>query len=160
MNFTIRPISVSDDAAIARIIQTVMPEFGADGPGFAIHDAEVSAMSKAYAAPGCAYFVVESAGCVLGGGGVAPLPNADEDICELRKMYFLSELRGQGAGSALMQRCLDAARTLGYKRCYLETLTGMDDAKRLYRKSGFQVIPKSLGATGHFGCDSFFMRDL
>jgi putative acetyltransferase len=160
MNFSIRPIAATDDAAIAHIIRAVMPEFGADGPGFAIHDAEVAAMSSAYAAPGCAYFVVESGGRVLGGGGVAPLPNADADICELRKMYFLPELRGQGAGTAMMQRCLEAARTLGYKRCYLETLTGMDDAKRLYRKSGFNVIPKSLGATGHFGCDSFFIRDL
>lgn len=160
MNFTIRPIVSADDAAVAHIIRTVMPEFGADGPGFAIHDAEVSTMSSAYAAPGCAYFVVESEGRVLGGGGVAPLPNADSDICELRKMYFLPELRGQGAGSAMMQRCLDAARSLGYKRCYLETLTGMDDAKRLYRKSGFTTIPQALGATGHFSCDSFFIRDL
>jgi putative acetyltransferase len=160
MNYSIRPITAADDSAVANIIRSVMPEFGADGPGFAIHDAEVSTMSRAYAAPGCAYFVVEFEGCVLGGGGVAPLPNADADICELRKMYFLPELRGLGAGSALMHRCLDAARTLGFKRCYLETLTGMDDAKRLYRKSGFTVIPNALGATGHFSCDSFFIRDL
>lgn len=160
MTYTIRPITDADNTVLAHIIRAVMPEFGADGPGFAIHDAEVSAMSFAYAAPGCAYFVVESEGRVLGGGGVAPLPNAEPDICELRKMYFLAELRGQGAGSALMQRCLDAARAIGFKRCYLETLTGMDDAKRLYRKTGFRSIAQSLGATGHFGCDSFFILDL
>ncbi len=160
MSFQIRPISVADDAAVAAIIRKVMPEFGADGPGFAIHDAEVAAMSSAYAAPRCAYFVVEHAGRVLGGGGIAPLHNGDPDVCELRKMYFLPKLRGQGAGAALMQRCLDAAREQGFTRCYLETLTGMDDAKRLYRKSGFTAIPKSLGATGHFGCDSFFILEL
>jgi len=159
-DFSIRAITVDDDAAVAAIIRKVMPEFGADGPGFAIHDPEVATMSSAYAAPRCAYFVVEMEGRVLGGGGVAPLQNAEPDICELRKMYFLPELRGLGAGSALIQRCLDSARALGFKRCYLETLTGMDDAKRLYRKTGFQPIPQSLGATGHFGCDSFFLRDL
>ena len=42
--FLIRPIEPRDDAAIAAIIRAVMPEFGADGPGFAIHDAEVDAM--------------------------------------------------------------------------------------------------------------------
>lgn len=160
MNYAIRPITRFDDAAMADVIRVVMPEFGADGPGFAIHDTEVSAMSVAYAAPGCAYFVVEVDGRVLGGGGVAPLQNAESDTCELRKMYFLPELRGQGAGTALMQRCLATARALGFKRCYLETLTGMDDAKRLYRKSGFRSIAQSLGATGHFGCDSFFIREL
>jgi putative acetyltransferase len=87
------------------------------------------------------------------------LIGADPDVCELRKMYFLPELRGLGAGRALMDRCLDAARGFGYKRCYLETLSGMDDAKRLYKNSGFRAVPRSLGATGHFGCDSYFVRN-
>ena len=39
MSFTIRPIEARDDDAVAAIIRAVMPEFGADGPGFAIHDA-------------------------------------------------------------------------------------------------------------------------
>ena len=66
-----------------------MPEFGADGPGFAIHDAEVDAMYEAYARPRSAYFVVERGGKVIGGGGIAPLENGEADVCELRKMYFL-----------------------------------------------------------------------
>ena len=57
--FTIRPILPTDDAAVAAIIRTVMPEFGANGPGFAIHDPEVDWMSRAYSGPRSAYFVVE-----------------------------------------------------------------------------------------------------
>ena len=94
-DFTIRPIEPRDDARIATIIRTVMPEFGADGPGFAIHDAEVDTMSAAYARPRSAYFVIEVDGEVLGGAGVAPLDDGDEEICELRKMYFMPELRGR-----------------------------------------------------------------
>ena len=60
--FLIRPITVSDDAAMAAIIRRVMPEFGADGPGFAIHDAEVDRMCEAYAQLHSAYFVVERDG--------------------------------------------------------------------------------------------------
>ena len=160
MSFNIRGIRPGDDAAVAQIIRNVMPEFGADGPGFAIHDAEVGAMFAAYSGPRSAYFVVERDGLVLGGGGIAPLQKGDADTCELRKMYFMPALRGLGAGAALMQHCLEAARAHGFRRCYLETLTGMDHAKNLYRKSGFRAIPQSLGATGHFGCDSFFIRDL
>src|SRR5690348_7685305 len=37
-NFLIRPIEPRDDEAVARVIRAVMPEFGAAGPGFAIHD--------------------------------------------------------------------------------------------------------------------------
>ncbi len=158
--FSIRPIAPADDAAIAGIIRTVMPEFGAGGAGFAVHDPEVGFMSRAYAASRSAYFVVERDGRVHGGGGVAPLAGGAADICELRKMYFLPTLRGLGAGRALMARCLDAARDFGFHRCYIETLTGMDAAQALYLKSGFARIDAPLGNTGHHGCNRFYLRDL
>jgi len=158
--YIIRPIAPQDNAAVASVIRRVMPEFGADGPGFAIHDSEVDDMAGAYARPGCAYFVVEHAGRVAGGGGVAPLHDDAPGICELRKMYFLPELRGKGAGNELIVHCLEQARRLGYRQCYLETLTGMDAAQKLYEKRGFERIPAALGNTGHFGCNRFYLRDL
>ncbi|THD06427.1 GNAT family N-acetyltransferase [Rhodanobacter lindaniclasticus] len=159
-DYLIRPIEPRDDAAVAAIIRAVMPAFGAGGPGFAIHDAEVDAMCAAYAQPRCSYFVVERGGTVLGGGGVAPLQGGEADVCELRKMYFLPEARGIGAGTAMMQRCLDAARAHGFRRCYLETLTGMDAAQALYKRSGFTALCSPMGGTGHFSCDRFFIREL
>jgi putative acetyltransferase len=159
-DWTLRPIQAADDAAIAAIIRRVMPEFGAVGEGYAINDPEVAWMSRAYAEPRSAYFVIECNGSVLGGGGVAPLEGGPDDTCELRKMYFLPELRGQGAGAVLMARCLDAARAFGFGQCYLETLRGMDAARRLYERSGFRLIPAPLGNTGHGGCNTFYLRAL
>lgn len=156
----IRPIRPQDDATMASIIRTVMPEFGATGDGFAINDPEVDWLSRAYAAPRCTYFVVEREGCVMGGGGVAPLEGGAASVCELRKMYFLPALRGRGAGAALMQRCLDAARGFGFSQCYLETLCGMEAAKKLYERSGFHRIATAMGHTGHGGCDTFYLRTL
>lgn len=158
--FHIRPIDAADDAAVASIIRTVMPEFGACGSGFAISDPEVDWMHRAYAAPRSAYFVVEHDGRVAGGAGIAPLEGGDAGTCELRKMYFLPALRGLGAGAALMARCLDAAREYSFRRCYIETLTGMDGAMRLYERSGFRRIDAPLGATGHGGCDRYYVLDL
>lgn len=158
--FDLRPIRAGDDAAIASIIRTVMPEFGACGSGFAISDPEVDWMHRAYSAPRSAYFVVERDGRVCGGGGIAPLEGGDADTCELRKMYFLPEVRGLGAGAALMERCLDAARGFGFRRCYIETLTGMEAAMRLYERTGFRHIDAPLGATGHGGCDRYYLLDL
>lgn len=141
---------------MAAIIRRVMTELGASGPGFAIHDPEVDAMSAAYDDARSVYFVVEVDGRVLGGGGIAPLAGGDGATCELRKMYFLPELRGHGTGRALLERCLAAARERGYARVYLETLTGMDAAQRLYEKVGFTKRGCALGATGHFGCDKYY----
>jgi len=117
-------------------------------------------MHRAYSAPRSAYFVVESDGVVVGGGGVAPLSGGDGDTCELRKMYFLPQARGLGAGTAMMARCLDAARAFGFRRCYLETLCGMDAAKKLYLRSGFTPLDAPLGDTGHGGCNAFYVLDL
>lgn len=155
-----RPIRPEDDPHVAAIIRAVMPEFGASGPGFAIHDPEVSGMSGAYARPGAAYFVVEMAGRVVGGAGIAPLDGGDGQTAELRKMYFLPEARGKGLGESLLRHCLEIAKTLGYARVYLETLTGMDAAQRLYERLGFRRIPAALGSTGHFGCNRFYLLDL
>jgi putative acetyltransferase len=159
MNYTIRPIAPTDDAKIAEIIRSVMPEFGADGAGFAIHDAEVSQMCQAYQRAGAAYFVVEIEGQVLGGAGIAPL-DGEAGVCELRKMYFLPQARSLGAGQAMMQRCLAFAASAGYQRVYLETLSGMDAAFKLYERNGFQRLPAARGNTGHFGCNRFYQLDL
>lgn len=157
---TFRPIEARDDAAVSAIIRSVMPEFGATGCGFAINDPEVDWMHRAYSQPRCAYFVVERDDRVIGGAGVAPLEGADPGVCELRKMYFLPEARGLGAGAAMMARCLQSARDLGFRQCYLETLTGMDAAMKLYERSGFRRIPAAMGATGHGGCNTFYLLDL
>lgn len=45
METIIRAISKKVNVAVARVIRTAMPEFGAGGQGFAIHDPEVDDMS-------------------------------------------------------------------------------------------------------------------
>ncbi len=145
---------------MAQVIRTVMPEFGACGPGFALSDPEVDHLSVAYSVPRSAYFVLVRDGSVVGGGGIAPLAGGDPDVCELRKMYFLGEVRGHGQGRRMLQHCIAAARQFGYRRCYLETLTGMDAAQHLYTDAGFKVLCGPLGATGHFACDRYYALDL
>ena len=160
-DYTLRPITADDDAAMAGVIRSVMPEFGAGGAGFAIHDPEVDHMSAAYAAPRHRYWVVVAPdGRVVGGGGIAPLAGAADDTCEVRKMYFLPEVRGRGLGERLLRGALDFAREAGFKTAYLETLTGMDAAQRLYARLGFEKLCAPMGATGHFGCDRWFARPL
>ena len=156
----LRPIEPGDDARVAHIIRTVMTEQGASGPGFAIHDVEVDEMSAAYARPRRAYFVALVDAVVVGGAGIAPLDGGDDDVCELRKMYVLAEGRGRGLGAALLTRCLDVARGLGYRLCYLETLASMARARELYAAFGFEKLDGPMGDTGHFGCNHWYARAL
>jgi putative acetyltransferase len=155
-----RPIARRDNAAVANLIRTVMPEFGACGPGFAIVDPEVDDMHGAYTHPKARYYVLERDGDIVGGGGFAQLVGADADTCELRKMYFLADARGKGLGASMLDALLTEARAVGFKRCYLETLTGMHAARALYASRGFRQLDAPLGKTGHFGCDQWYARDL
>jgi putative acetyltransferase len=156
----VRPIKPEDNLQLAAIIRTVMPEFGASGEGFAIHDKEVDDMYGAYTQPRSIYFVCEVEGKIVGGGGVAPLEGGEADTCELKKMYFLPEGRGKGLGQHVLTKCLEAARTIGFSFCYLETFHTMKGAMKLYEKNGFERIPGSCGSTGHFGCDTFYRLKL
>lgn len=158
--YVIRRIVARDDAAVSRIIRGVMTEFGATGPGYSILDEEVQHMSAHYADKRSAFFVILSGKRVLGCSGVAQLEGGDPDTCELRKMYFLPELRGKGMGMKLILHCLDVARELGYSRCYLETLAAMHHARHLYRKTGFKDIDAPLGNTGHSKCNSWMLLEL
>lgn len=165
-NYRIRPVAPQDRVAVARLIRSVMPEFGARGAGFAIMDAEVDDMFGAYQGKGAGYWVIvkgEGRGApetVVGGGGFAALVGGDGATCELRKMYLYPELRGLGLGQDLLTLAIEGAKRAGYSRMYLETLASMDRAQRLYARAGFKPLRGPLGNTGHHGCGLFFALDL
>lgn len=160
MDVLLRKIEPKDSPEVATIIRTVMPEFGASGEGFAINDAEVNDMYGAYSQPRTVYFVCVENGKILGGGGIAPLLGGDPSVCELKKMYFLPSARGSGLGQRTLAKCIEAAKELGFKTCYLETFNTMKLAMKLYEKNGFKRIGGPMGNTGHFSCDVFYSREI
>lgn len=159
-NYEIRTIQPKDNEQVAKIIRQVMTEFLCVGEGYSINDPEVDDMYTAYEEERACFFVLEYEGTVIGCGGIAPLAGSDETICELQKMYFLPEARGKGQGRKLLGRCLDIARKIGYKTCYLETVERMESANKLYQKIGFKKESGHLGNTGHGACDSFYTLEL
>jgi len=159
-DYLIRPIRRKDNPAVARIIRQVMTEYEAVGADYSISDPEVNAMFEAYPSPGASFFVIERQGNVVGCGGMGPLADAEEGVCELRKMYFLTELRGLGLGTRLLGMILNEARKSGYRQCYLETLDHMSHARHLYQRHGFEFIDSPMGNTGHSGCNSWMVKNL
>lgn len=159
-NTIIRPITKEDNQAIAAIVRTVLMELGAPKVGTAYEDITLDIMYETYQVlDTMQYYVVEEEGEVIGGGGIGPLENFD-GICELQKMYFLDKARGKGIGTAMIQRCLEFAKSAGYKQCYLETMPYMEAAQKLYRKNGFESLDKPLGDTGHYSCTVWMIKEL
>lgn len=160
VDFKIRKIEKKDNPAIQKLIETVMTEFGAVGEGFSIMDPEVKSMFESYSNEKAAFFIAEINNEIVGGAGIAQLKGTDDKICELKKMYILPEARGKKIGKALMEKCLEAAKKIGFQFCYLETLSNMESANILYEKYGFERLTKPMGNTGHFGCNKWFMKKI
>ncbi len=154
----IRKIEKADNTAVAKIIRSVLSDFSA-GEGTAMGDPELDFMFETYNNARSKYFVAEYKGVVVGCAGIAPLKGGDSSVCELQKMYLLPEARGLGFGATLLRTALSAAASLGYKTCYLETLSVMKSAMTLYETNGFKPT-KRMGNTGHSACDVSYAKDL
>lgn len=160
MNIIMRKIKQQDNSAVANVIRDVLIEHNVPKVGTAYADASLDCMYETYNEVRSVYFVVEKEGRIIGGAGIAPLENGPEDVCELQKMYFLSEVRGLGFGSQMMSGCLEAAKDFGFTKCYLETMPYMTDAQKLYKKSGFDYLDAPLGDTGHSSCPVWMLKEL
>ncbi|MDE1514308.1 MULTISPECIES: GNAT family N-acetyltransferase [Vibrio] len=160
MTLEIVPIRPEFDGVICQIIQTVGAEFGAIGEGFGPSDAEVLAMSQHYhVQKRSAYFVALLNGIVVGGGGIAAFAQ-DTNVCELKKLFLLPTVRGQGVGRALSEHCLNFAKQQNYAACYLDTLSCMTQAIRLYQQLGFEHLSQPLVGSVHNGCDVWMFKSL
>ncbi len=156
----IRPIEQKDNALLAKVIRQTLVEFGANHPGTVYYDESTDRLSTVFEVKGSAYFVAEYKGELLGGGGIYPTDGLENDTCELVKMYLLPGARGKGVGLTLLQRCIEFARTEGYKNIYLETMPELTLAIKLYQKAGFKYLTGPLGQSGHFGCGMWMLLNL
>ena len=59
----------------------------------------------------------------------------------MKRLYLREGARGVGLGNALIERLIEEARIVGYKRMLLDTLPGkMGKAVKLYASHGFHQI--------------------
>ena len=156
----IRLISPQDDPESGQLIRSVLEEFNVPKVGTAYADASLNCMYDTYQKPRSRYFILSDGISIYGGGGIAPLENYSEDVCELQKMYFHKSVRGQGFGQKMMVLCLDFAKAAGYTRCYIETMEYMKRAQRLYLNTGFTLLDGPLGDTGHHACGVQMIKSL
>lgn len=78
---------------------------------------------------------------VVGTGGVRRL---DDEICELKRMWFLKAYRGRGLGWKMVQMLFDFAKKAGYRKMRLDLANEerQPEALKLYRKLGFYLIER------------------
>ena len=155
-----RQIEKSNNTEIAGLIRGVFREFGVDRPGTVYTDPTTDHLYELFRHPGSVYWIAEVDGTMAGGCGIYPTPGLPEGCAELVKFYLSEPFRGKGTGRALMEKCFESARELGYRQLYLETLPELGKAVGMYEKAGFRYLNGPLGNSGHFACTIRMLKEL
>lgn len=156
----IREIEPQDNAQLEQVIRACFHEFKIPLEGTAYSDEETPRMYESYQNDNDVYYVIELNGEILGGGGVKPLKDFENDVCEIQKMYFSPKVRGKGYGRKLFEKCVQSAKDLGFKQCYLESASQLKAAIHIYESNGFKHLEGALGNTGHYSCGVWMIKDL
>lgn len=133
----IRPATNSDGQRVRALIFSVLTEYGLPCEPHG-KDSDLQDLEANYFRSGGLFEVLEDeAGNILGTYGLYRL---DPGTCELRKMYFVPEIRGKGYGRLVLDRAVQQARNLGFKAIVLETISVLKEAIRLYTRYGFLPV--------------------
>lgn len=76
-------------------------------------------------------------GLPLGCGAIKPF---DAESMEVKRMFVITESRGQGIATQLLEELERWSWELGYSRCVLETGKNQPEAILLYKKRGYRPI--------------------
>ncbi len=133
----VRAASQQDIPSIRTLFMEYAAWIGID-LGFQGFPQEVETLPGRYGEPGGALLIAEADGEPC---GCAALRRIDDEVCEMKRLYVRSAVRGRGAGGLLVGRIITAARERGYQRMRLDTLPSMASAQALYRRFGFREIP-------------------
>ncbi|HEV7644311.1 MAG TPA: GNAT family N-acetyltransferase [Pyrinomonadaceae bacterium] len=155
-----RSATNKDAGQIKKIVYGVLEEYGlVPEPGGT--DADLEDIDKNYLQRGGVFEVLQdTSGNIMGTVGLYPIDAEDpktQKTVELRKMYFLPALRGQGWGKKTLTRMIERARELSFKRITLETHSSLKEAIGLYKSFGFA---ESCEGKHSARCDQTFSLEL
>lgn len=145
----LRPATNHDSRAIKELVFSVLAEYHL-APNPESTDLDLNDIENFYFSNRGYFGVVEMEDRLLATIGIA---NVDDISCELRKMYSVPDVRGQGLGKKLVTKAIEIARNLGYRRMILETASPLKEAIGLYKSHGFKPYN-----AGHLSnrCDQAF----
>lgn len=100
---------------------------------------DMNDIQKNYFENGGTFLVMTDNDQIICTGAIRKL---EDDVCELKRLWLLTEYQGQGLGYRMLQELLTVARENGYKRIRLETdPVAQSRALEFYKRIGFYEIP-------------------
>ena len=88
--------------------------------------------------------------------GCGTLQQIRPDAGELKRLYLKPEAQGYGLGRALVEARIKAARDMGWRTLYVNTIIGNRDMLKIYEKVGFQHISRYPECSDPIEVDPYF----
>lgn len=134
--FRVRDWQAADRFIAADLIAAVLAEYGLGSEPTGA-DQDVLNVETAYWNTGGQFWVVEQDDRLVGTAGFYPMARGKRAV-EIRKMYLLPEVRGQGLGRFLLQALEETIAAQGYQEIWIETASVLKEAVQLYENSGYR----------------------
>ena len=144
----IRRIKLDEATAAKRVIYRVAHEIFKDqrtlDQAIAYYESrgelkDMDNIQKNYFENGGIFLVLEDDTQIIGTGAIRQL---QDNICELKRLWLLTEYHGKGLGYCMLQELLAVAREMSYERIRLETdAVFQKRAVQFYKQIGFYEIP-------------------
>jgi putative acetyltransferase len=153
-DFFIRPWESRDRTVTADVIGTVLAEYGLGWEPEGA-DRDVLEVENYYLNTDGDFWVVEQDSNIVATAGYYPI-NRGVNAVEIRKMYLLPSVRGQGLGRFLLQQLETAITNRHYCQIWIETASVLTGAVKLYERNGY--LPASGVETAR--CDRVYVKQL
>jgi len=135
-DFLIRDWHEADRTSAIAVISSVLAEYGLQWEPKGA-DRDVVEVEKYYLQTGGEFWVVEYQNQLVGTAAYYPISRG-ENAVEIRKMYLLPAVRGQGLGKFLLQQLESAIASRNFQQIWVETATVLKEAVKLYESNGYQ----------------------
>ena len=156
----LKKIQPEDNQAIYKLIRETLEDLNLDQPGTAYTDPYLDHLYEFYQEEARAeYWILKKNEQVIGGIGLGPFGN-NKKVAELQKYYIKKEFQGQGYGRLLFEKVLNAAKEMDYEKLYLETNDLLDQANRIYKHYGFELLNEPLPGSEHEAMNRWFLLEL
>lgn len=158
--YHLRKIQPQDNQPLAQVIRACFIEHQAPQAGTVYTDPTTDDLYRLFQVEKAVLWVGETEQGIMGCCGIYPTPGLPADCAELVKFYLAPEGRGLGLGRALMEQCIQSARSMGYQQLYIESLPEFSRAVSIYQQQGFEALERPLTRQGHPGCNLWYLKKL
>lgn len=152
--FQIRSWQPGDRTVAAAVIESVLAEYGLNWDPVDA-DRDVIEVEQAYHHTGGEFWIIAHSDKIVGTAGYYPVSRGNHAV-EIRKMYLLPEVRGQGLGTFLLKQLEDAIAERHFSEIWIETASVLTAAVQLYERNGYQ--PATGVETAR--CDRIYVKRL